>query len=47
MQRILSYAETLGLTRLPEVLGSVAEEATRAELSYSGFLEKLLEGHRS
>lgn len=43
MQRILSYAETLGLTRMPEVLDSVAEEAARCELSYSGFLEKLLE----
>lgn len=43
MERISGYAEALGLSRIPEMLDSVAEEAAKAELSYTDFLEKLLE----
>ncbi len=42
MERIAEYAERLGLVRLPEILGSIAEEAAREDISYTDFLERLL-----
>jgi len=42
MDRIESYCERLNLGRIPEVVGSIAEEAVKRELSYTDFLEKIL-----
>lgn len=43
MERITSYCQKLNLTRTPELLDSLAEEAAQKELSYTDFTEKLLE----
>lgn len=43
MDRISSYAERLGLGRIPEMLDTLAEEASAHDLSYSDFLERILE----
>jgi len=42
MERIGSYCERLNLGRIPEVVGTIAEEAVKRELSYTDFLEKVL-----
>ncbi|KKL49713.1 hypothetical protein LCGC14_2312760 [marine sediment metagenome] len=42
MERIENYAERLGLVRLPEILGSIAEAAAKEDISYTDFLERLL-----
>lgn len=42
MERIESYCERLNLSRIPEVLDAVAQEASSSELSYTDFLEKIL-----
>ncbi len=42
MERIECYCERLNLSRIPEVLDAVAEEASSSELSYTDFLEKIL-----
>jgi len=43
MERISSYAKTLGLSRIPEILDSIAEKAADDDISYTDFLEKVLE----
>jgi len=43
MERISSYAKTLGLSRTPEILDSLAEKAADDEISYTDFLENILE----
>lgn len=43
MERIANYCQKLNLTRTVDILDSLAEEASKKELSYTDFTEKLLE----
>lgn len=43
MERIASYAKRLNLSVTPEMFSSLAEEAAAKDLSYTDFLEKILE----
>lgn len=43
MERITAHAERLGLTTIAEMVDALAEEATKKELSYTDFLERVLE----
>jgi DNA replication protein DnaC len=42
-ERLQSYLRQLKLHRLEQVLATVAEEATKGQLSYTDFLTQLLE----
>lgn len=42
MERIETYARRLGLTRVVDVVASLAEEAAKEDISYTDFLEKVL-----
>lgn len=42
-ERIQNYCQKLNLTKIPFVLGSLAEEAVQKELSYTDLVERLLE----
>lgn len=43
MERIKDYCQKLNLTKTADILDSLSQEALRKELSYTDFLEKLLE----
>jgi len=42
MERLEIYTKRLGLTRVLDVIDSLAEEAAKADISYTDFLEKVL-----
>lgn len=43
MERIKNYCQKLNLVKTADILDSLAEEASKKELSYTDFTEKLLE----